>query len=347
MAHLSKLWAGNLFGTNTGKLAVEFNLDGEEVTGIVRFLDDRFGLSVFTAKGRFDGSKLEIEGTPTQQVEGVELGTIQATAALGPDGQLRGKWESTLGTGGTLQLFPHQDPNAPPPTPPGPRELHTITKRLGVLRIGRAGLAEIIKLMVVDFAGGQLLVTFEHQGNERTIYGVDLPKHTANVGALHRFRLQIQEPEGNGVNRFLAVEFDATTGNVIRAQSSSEAWAVGKAETIGRHLRRHRVLSATLLKRSGLLPIVFLSALLIFSPEIANVSARTGFVVSVVLLLGAAVQLLNRLIPDSTIYPAQDRQALLMRIWPGLGASLITIATGVASGLIYAWLSGMLFHPSP
>jgi hypothetical protein len=171
MAHLAKLWAGNLFGTNTGKLFAELNLAGDDVTGTVRYLDDSGVLVVYTIKGTFDGSKLSIEGEPTQAPEGAQVGNIKGLANLTPEGYLRGRWESTVGTAGTFQLFPHPDPNAPSLVPPGPRELHTVVRRLGVVRLGQSGVRELIRLMLVDYSSGQLLITFEHQGNERTIYG--------------------------------------------------------------------------------------------------------------------------------------------------------------------------------
>jgi hypothetical protein len=133
------------------------------------------------------------------------------------------------------------------------------------------------------------------------------------------------------VNRFLAVELDSATGNVIRAQSAQEAWAVGKVETIARLLQRYRVRSATWVKRS-------------LSPEIANVWARMGLVVSLVVLFGIASQLLNRLIPDAVVFPSSERQSILLRAWPGVVAAFVTIATSVLSALIFAWLSGMLFR---
>jgi hypothetical protein len=48
MSAIGKLWAGQVFGTNTGNLFVEFVSDvGDQLKGVLRFMDQRFGLVLY------------------------------------------------------------------------------------------------------------------------------------------------------------------------------------------------------------------------------------------------------------------------------------------------------------
>ena len=90
MSDIGKLWAGRVYGTNTGNLFIEFQKVNSEVTGTFRFMDSVFGLCVYSIQGTFDDT-LKLTGNSTQGVEGgVEKGELTAEAKLTPEGNLRG-----------------------------------------------------------------------------------------------------------------------------------------------------------------------------------------------------------------------------------------------------------------
>lgn len=112
MATIGRLWAGRVYGTNTGNLFAEFDTAADgRVTGTIRLMDAQFGLTVFSVLGSFDGT-LRLRGEPTQVQPGVNADAIEVTATLTPEGNLRGQWSSSLGTAGTFEAYPH---DIPPP----------------------------------------------------------------------------------------------------------------------------------------------------------------------------------------------------------------------------------------
>ena len=96
MTGLDKIWAGRIYGTNTGNLFIEFDRTGPDVSGTLRLNDPIYGVAVYAIQGTFDESLL-VTGKPLSAKEGVELGEISVEARLTSEGHLRGRWESTLG----------------------------------------------------------------------------------------------------------------------------------------------------------------------------------------------------------------------------------------------------------
>ena len=107
MSEIGRLWAGRVFGTNTGNLFVELDQTEAGVSGTLRLLDTLYGLSIYEITGSIDGSTLEFEGEPKQVAPGVETGRFVAKATLTPQGHFRGQWQTSIGTAGTFELYPH------------------------------------------------------------------------------------------------------------------------------------------------------------------------------------------------------------------------------------------------
>jgi hypothetical protein len=84
MSRIGRLWAGRLFGTNTGNLFAEFESSDGQLSGTVRLLDDRLGPIVYSVTGNFDGNSLEFTAENIQSGEGVLVGGIGAKALLTP-----------------------------------------------------------------------------------------------------------------------------------------------------------------------------------------------------------------------------------------------------------------------
>ena len=54
VSKLGRYWAGNVYGTNIGTLFAEFQNTEDGFTGILRILDNRFGLAIYDIKGNFE-----------------------------------------------------------------------------------------------------------------------------------------------------------------------------------------------------------------------------------------------------------------------------------------------------
>ncbi|MBI3703441.1 MAG: hypothetical protein HY244_06245 [Rhizobiales bacterium] len=253
MSGIGKLWAGKLFGTNMGNLFVELNSTDGEFSGTVRFLDDRFGLVLYSINGKFDGTAVEFTGKATQAPEGIVTGEISAKGILTPEGQLRGQWSSTLGTGGTFILHPHDSSgDGTPATGLLPERLHMATRHVGAIRLYAEDVQELIGFLAKDFSQGRVIVTYRERGNEISRYASDPQSDLARLGELRYLKLLIQEPEAYGINRFALVELNASGVNEIRVQGVQESWVVGKAESVASLLRTHQKTLSTTFRTFGL-----------------------------------------------------------------------------------------------
>ena len=154
LAQIGKLWAGRVYGTNTGSLFVELEQTADGITGLLRLMDTVFGLVIYDVKGTFDGVTLELEGDPKQAAPGIETGRITVKAILNPQGNFRGKWHSSLGTAGTFELFPHdltpadQGKNVGGPIP---EQQHTARQSIGAVRLYMDDVRELVQTIRKDF----------------------------------------------------------------------------------------------------------------------------------------------------------------------------------------------------
>jgi len=181
MSRIGRLWAGKIYGTNTGNVFAELTSADDGVHGEIRVMDDRFGPVVYRMAGTFDGTSLTLSGDAIHVSEGGETGTLTASAELSPEGHLRGQWSSTLGTGGTLHLFPHDRPTQGQAAPGSlPEQLHTATRPLGALRLYKDDVRGLIELLGRDFAVGRIVVTYPNRGSDVSKY---VPDFEAEVPA--------------------------------------------------------------------------------------------------------------------------------------------------------------------
>ena len=85
---LGRLWAGKVFGTNTGNLFIELNGDDSALQGTLRVNEPGVGIAVYSIEAVFDGVNLSLKGKPEVAPEGVALGQLTAHAALTARGEL-------------------------------------------------------------------------------------------------------------------------------------------------------------------------------------------------------------------------------------------------------------------
>jgi hypothetical protein len=343
MSSIGKLWAGRLFGTNMGNLFVETSSTNGEFTGTVRFMDDRFGLVIYAITGTFDGTNVQFTGKCTQSPEGVVNGEISARGTLTPEGQLRGQWSSTIGTGGTFILHPHDSSSGNEITPGLlPERMHTATRSIGAIRLYAEDVQELIGFLSKDFNQGRVVVTYRERGSEVSRYASDLQNDLARLGKLRYLKLLIQEPEAYGINRLAIVELNANGTNEIRVQGVQESWVIGKAESVASLLRLHqKTLSTTFrsfgLNIKGLLALGTLVAL----PEL-SIGKRIIFVAVVAIIAWLIVQAHTRFIPNVLVYLSPRLPNAIERAWPQLLSWLIAVTSALVASIAYGVLKGEL-----
>jgi hypothetical protein len=346
MSRLGKLWAGRLFGTNVGNLFVELNPTEGAFTGIVRFLDDRFGAVVYHINGTFDGINVRFSGNCIQSPDGIVNGEISAEGVLTPEGQIRGKWSSTLGTGGTFILHPHDAAQeAIPNQGLLPERMHTASRTLGAIRLYKADIEELIGFLSRDFLQGRVVVTYRERGSEISRYASDFLNEAARLGELRYLKLLIQEPEAYGINRFVFVELSDIGTNEIRVQGVQESWVIGKAETISSLLRAHQKAFATTFRTRGLNfnGLLALGALVAL-PEL-SMSKRAVFVIVIGFIILVIVNAHKRLIPNVVIYLSPKEPSTLERAWPQILSWIIAATSALVASIAYGLLKGELPNP--
>ena len=347
METLGRLWAGRIYGTNTGNLFLELNTSGGEVSRTARLMDTLFGLAVYRVTGSFDGT-LRLHGEPIQSAPGVNTGSIEATAFLTPEGHLRGEWRSSIGTAGTFKAYPHDVPAPDQRAVSGaaqvPEQIYTSTLNLGALRLYAKDVWALAQFIRKDFVVGRMVVTYAVRGNEVTKYLEDFQKEAAALGELRRIKLTIQEPEAHGINKVVVVDLNSMGRNEIRVQGINESWVVGKAEAISRMLRAFEKGIVTTYKKFGLTlnQIIFL-AMLVLIPAITSLWQRAVFVLFVVALLGILFRVHSRFIPSAALFFGEKEPTVFQRIWPSLASWLITATASLAAALLFFWLT----RPAP
>lgn len=343
MSKLGKLWAGQVYGTNTGRLFADFDSNEREVSGSLRFNDDAHGLTVYSIAGTFDGSRLMLTGENTQAPENVEVGDITVEGVLTSEGQLRGQWSCDVGTAGTFVLYPHDLPQSVnTKTDPLPERMHTAVRSIGALRLYGDDVGELIGYMARDFRvpRERVVVTYNDLGTEVSRYAGDVEPDFKKMGKAHFLRLFVQEPEAYGINRAVTVQLNANGVNEVRVQGVQESWVIGKAETIAEQLRKHQKSLATTFRKFGFnIYGAFIVGALALMPDL-SLWRRLVFLAAVLVLAGLAIRFHSKFIPNVVIYFAVERPSALRRAWPQIVSWIVTTLSAVVATFVYELLKG-------
>ncbi len=346
MSNLGKIWAGRVYGTNTGNLFIEFTKSTDTVSGVLRFMDSNFGLTVFEISGRFDTS-LKITGKPIQVPNGVAAGDLEAEAILNSQGHLQGMWKTSLGTGGAFVAYPH---DIMPVTtemrdvPTIPEQMHIKNISLGTIRLFRDDVEQLFKHIKQDFTTGRLIVTYNAHGSEVTKYAEDFLLEANRLENLDYLKINIQEHEAYGINRVVVIELRAFGQNEVRVQGVQESWVIGKAESLATILRRHQNSLTSTYKKFGLnLNQIIFFAMLVAMPSIVTWQNRTIFAFVVFLLLNFLLLLHAKFIPNALIQMSEIKPTWFSRAWP----SILSWIGGVIASLVASVIFYLLTKSSP
>ena len=341
---LGRLWAGKAYGTNIGNLFIELTGNDNTLAGTLKFNEIGVGVGTYSIAGSFDGSRLELTGTPQTDIEGVEFGSLSASGTLNSKGDLEGRWETNVGTAGTFILFPHDRASESDSLEPIPDQLHTARHHFGAIVIDREQIIALADDIQREFTRGTVVVTVA-AGTEQARFLGAFKDLTFAQNTAEWIRIFVQEPDGGGLNKVVTVEFGQQL-NFVSTQSGNEAWVLGKLETLKRDLRKYERSYTTHFKRIGFgVNQIMLVAALIYLPSLPNLQNRASLFLGVLTIAALVNWLHHKYLPFSAIYLNNRSDPLLTRIWPSLASWLISATAGIAATLLAAYLQGV-FSPA-
>lgn len=344
MEGFASYWAGRIFGTNTGNIAIKFESIEDGLKGTLRILDDVYGVAVFEVTGS-KGDGIEFHGVPLASVEGVALGDIKARACFGESGELRGEWESTIGTGGTFVVYPHQATEAAhgsfgrnPQTSmvAAPEQIHTHSAFIGALSMSGEDIRCLISDMEKDFLRPRPVVTYSTGKGEVVKFADDFKADLHTAHTLSYLQIQVKEVDANGLWRIVVVELRRHGQNEVRVQGSNESWVIGRVESIATMLNQNRNWLVSSYKRVGGWFSRFLFyCMIVFIVGIESWEARALLAFGVLLFLALFDWVHGRLVPNSVIRLGGFRPTWLTKYWPSVLSWTLTIVSAVLASLIF------------
>lgn len=342
MTQLGKLWAGRVYGTNTGNIFVEFDQVEPRIEGRLRFLDSLAGIAVYSVKGTFN-DRVSLTGEWQQGGEPEEHGTLTIDARLTSDGHLRGTWCSTIGTGGTFELLPHDlavAPDREKGEEVGPEQLYTRRVSLGAVKLYANDVLALLRYIAEEFAAPRPVVAYRVRGNEVAKYAADFIEEFSTIGDLDYLKITVQEPDAHGLNRLVVVELNASGTNELLVQGTRESWVVGRSEALASFLRTYQRNLVTTYKRFGLNinSIIFL-AMLVAIPEIDSWKDRFLFVAATVGLLGLLYWVHAKFIPNASVSLVEARANAFVRAWPTILSWLVAASASLVAALVFRWIT--------
>ena len=124
MKSISGEWVGKILGTNNADIFVEIEQSNSNLSGSVRINDPMFGMAIYSYSGNLSVNDVVLEMDPKPEsfnspqshtaiingktisvdTEGVSLGHVSVKGTLVEEGRIEGKWNSSIGTGGTFWI---------------------------------------------------------------------------------------------------------------------------------------------------------------------------------------------------------------------------------------------------
>ncbi|SFL46357.1 hypothetical protein SAMN04488004_12041 [Loktanella salsilacus] len=343
--------AGHIYGTNTGRLFLEYMTTGpgDRVEGRLRLNDDAVGLLQFDVVGTFNGQYLNFDGQLKQNKAegGIEeenvVVSLQANLQLNDGGAFGGRWETSVGNAGTMQLFPHdhiEKTSLPYEQALGLR-LHIHNRQLGVVRLAFGDIKRLIEFLQEKLPGSTVLVNHSALGNSekeagQTTLAPEFLASAAELGILQQMRLDARSQGPDGLDRTVTIELGRYEKNEIRVAGGDEVWVTGVLEAVNAQLADKQSKVATLYRKHGsLLNTGVFLALLIWLPGVPGVVNRLYVTVIAMIAMLVLLRVHQTTVPLAQIRLAQAQRSFLDEVWPGLATGVLTaLALGVATTLL-------------
>ena len=338
------LWAGRVYGTNTGNLFVKLEQTPAGVSGTFHFNDAVTGVVIYSVNGSFADGTLQLEGDPIPTNREEETGgPINATAILTSQGNFRGEWRSSFGNAGTFELYPH---DLPPPDQvrqsdvPIPEQLHTSRQTVGAIRLYAEDFRELVQVIRKDFVVGRLIVTYKTTEIESTRYVEEFEKEMTNLSKVQYLKFLIQEPEAHGINKLAIVELNSQGCNEAMVQGIYESWVMGKADILVNQLQRYEKSLVTNIKKYGLgINQLIVMAMLVLFPEVETLWQRSIFAIVVAGIALAFFGAHRRFLPNLILYTSPRKPNALRRAWPSILSWIIAATASLVAAVAFYLLT--------
>lgn len=343
---LGSVWAGRVYGTNTGNVFLKLSGEESALSGRLYFNDTVTGATVFNAQGNFQSGTLTLVGDPITEglPEGVVVGQLFTKGTLNERGEIDGEWETSLGTAGTFHLFPHDHQSADVPQEAAADQLHIARFDFGPIEIDRGQIIAVAEDLQREF--DRVVVTVI-VGTEQSRFLEDFKLMKFSSVRATYVKLFATKPDRGGINQVVTVEF-GQQANWVMTQGTGEAWVLGKLETLKRNLVNFERIYATNVKRLGIgINQLLLFGAVVVLPNLSTIKDRAILLGGVVGLTVVVNWAHNRYLPHTTIYLEQRKENWLLRLWPSIASWLIALTAGAAGTILAVYLQGWLNIPNP
>ncbi|MGF1549848.1 MAG: hypothetical protein ACFBQW_04860 [Sphingomonadaceae bacterium] len=334
---LTKRWAGRVFGTNTGNVFVKLEGEDDALTGVLR-INEPGVVAVYAVQGAFEAPTLTLTGQSQTEIEGVVLGDMTAVGTLNASGDIRGDWETTIGTGGTFHLFPHNHEEEPHDEAQ-PDQHHVARHNFGAMQIDRDDIVHIAESIRADFPS---VIVAVNTGTEQARYLDDFKEAEFSADKADLVRIFAQKQDASGANQSVTIEFGQQV-NWALTQGANEAWVLGKLETLKRTLKRYERTYVTTYARWGIsLNQLLLLAALVLLPSFDTLQDRAIFMCTGLALLLAINWLHSRYLPYAAIHLRERDKGLLGKFGPSVLSWIMGIIGVLLTTVVGAYLLGAL-----
>jgi hypothetical protein len=343
---LTKRWAGKAWGTNIGNVFVSLEGEDNALTGVLRMNEPGIGIYVYNVAGSFDAPTLKLTGQVQTEIDGVVFGDLALNGMMNDKGELHGEWQTTIGSGGTFHLFPHSGPEEAlePSDTPILEQFHVARHNFGAIEVDHEQIVTIGENIRQDFPN--VIVTVV-AGTEQARYLDDFKQRQFNTDKAEVVKIYAQRPDERGFNQVVSVEFGPQI-NTAMTQGASEAWVLGRLETLKRDLKRYERTYVTNFKRWGIgINQLLLLGTIVFLPSLNGLRDRTILMGAVLALIGGVYWFHSRYLPFAAIHLREKKKGLVGRAWPSIASWGVGILATVAATLLAAYLQGWLEIPSP
>lgn len=193
---ISLLWAGRAYGTNTGNLYLKLSGEEEALEGTLRLNETGVGIVVYAVRGAFKDGRLSLTGTSQTQLEGYVFDDLSASGSLTSAGELRGEWETSIGSAGTFILFPHENVESAQSEASAP-SLHTARWNFSAVGIDKDHLIQLAQQIQKMINMGEVIVSVT-SGTEHVYPLRGFITHKFDAARAEVVRIHAQEPAAQG-----------------------------------------------------------------------------------------------------------------------------------------------------
>lgn len=330
-----QLWAGNVYGTNSGKVFVKLTGNDDALQGTLSLNELGVGVIVFDVTATFDGTELKLNGHPVKYPEGGQVSNLVAAGKLTGNGQLRGEWQTEAGSSGTFVLYPHDViEEKAREVDEAPYQVHTARHNFTAVALDRNQLFGLADALQAEFTLSQVVVTVSLD-TQRILLLDRFKKESFGKERAVYLKLYVQERESNGFSRIAVIEIGPEF-NFASVQGSDEAWVLGMLEKIKRQVQPFERNYTTNFQKVGFgINQILIVGAIVYLPSLETLRDRTLLMGWVLLSVFIVNRLHQKLLPHATLYLVPKPKSTFT-------ASLISWIIAVSSALVAALLAAYL-----